>query len=474
LKIHFIGIGGISMSALAIIYRRLGHVITGSDMSIGHEMQDKLISNDIIVYEYHDEKNITNTNPELVVYTAAIPTDNQEILITKSQNIELVERADFFGDFTREFEFPVAVSGTHGKTTTTAIAATVAIELGLDPTVLLGGNCDNLGQDLNFRLSESAANKYMIYEACEYVDSFLKFYAKAGIVLNIEADHLDYFEDEDAIRESFSSFIEHIPKDGIAIVNYDDKNIRQILESKKNSESKYITANIVTYSVNGVNDCDYLAKNIQFDCHMNGIFDVIHQNKLLGTIKLNVKGHHNVSNSLAVISLFHNLGMPFEKISSGISKFTGTERRIQIMTDKYQSKNCKSNQYIKIYDDYAHHPTEIRASLTVLKKLASGRLWCVFQSHTYSRTKKLLAQFVKSLSIADRLITTDIYAAREINDGSISEDDIAKRVKDAVHIPNFHAIAEYLHQNMEYGDMLVVMGAGNVLEVTGIMLEQVI
>lgn len=442
-KIHFVGIGGISMSALAEILQHADFIISGSDMKSSN-ITDKLQNKGIKVYIGHKSANVDGS--DVVVYTAAVKEDNPEIIRAKELNLPIVERSTLLGEIMRKYKYSIGVSGTHGKTTTTSMVSMIFIEAGLDPTITVGGELDSIGG--NLRLGDS---QYFITEACEYVESFLKFYPFAGIILNIDADHLDYFKDLDAIQESFNNYAKLISQSGFLIANIDDDRVKEITSS--------VDCHIVTYGLNNKN-AEYTAKNITVNPKGFVGFEAVHKGETLGHIQLNIPGVHNVYNALASISCSISLGASFEHCKMALSKFGGTKRR-------FEYKGTFNNA--TVIDDYAHHPTEVKATLKAARSYPHNRIWCIFQPHTYTRTKKLLDEFSAAFDDADKVIVADIYAAREKDTGDIHSRDLVERLKrrgkESLYLPNFDSIQEYLSNNAQEGDLVITMGAGDIHKV---------
>ncbi|KOR26177.1 UDP-N-acetylmuramate--L-alanine ligase [Clostridium sp. FAM 1755] len=439
--IHFIGIGGISMSGLAEILLYHNFTVSGSDMN-SSPMTEKLKEKGANIYIGHKKENIKDA--DLIVYTAAISEDNPEIIEAKEKNIKLMDRADFLGNLMKGYKYNVAVSGTHGKTTTTSMLSHVALKANVDPTILVGGNLDII--DGNVRVGKS---DFFLTEACEYKSSFLKFFPYIGVILNIDADHLDYYKDLDDIKNAFSKFIKLIPKDGYLVAYGEDKNIQSIL--------KEANCNVVTY---GIDSGDIQASNIKYDEKACGNFDVVKNNEKLFSVKLNVPGKHNILNSLASICVALVSNMKNKDIVEGIESFFGTHRRFEL-------KGHKNN--VTVIDDYAHHPTEISATLSAAKKYPHKRIFCVFQPHTYSRTLTLFDDFTKCFDDADEIILADIYAAREKDTGVISSDMLGDKLKErglkCANFHNFDDIKNYLIENAKSGDLILTVGAGDIYKV---------
>ncbi|MDR0406017.1 MAG: UDP-N-acetylmuramate--L-alanine ligase [Clostridiales bacterium] len=438
-QVHFIGIGGISMSALAQILLTRGVKVSGSD-SRPSPITARLAQDGAEVRIGHGAENIKS--PDLVVYTAAIADDNPELLEARRRGIAVVERADFLGALTRDYTYPVAVSGTHGKTTVTAMLSCVLLHAGYNPTVLVGGELSQING--NFHVGGA---EHLIFEACEYVDSFLKFHPFAAIVLNVEEDHLDYFSGIAQIKASFRAFLEKIPNGGFAVLNSEDENVMRCAEG--------VACEKILYGANGA----YRARNVKFSDSGTASFTADYSGGAV-EVALGVRGVHNVSNALAVFAAASRLGVTPAHIADGLADFTGTRRRFE-----YKG----AFRGAAVYDDYAHHPTEITATLNAAKNIRHNKIWCVFQPHTYSRTKALLDGFAESLAAADRVIITDVYAAREPNDGVTRAETLAEKIKAAEYISDFHAIAEYLKANVSNGDLVITMGAGTITELSGLL-----
>lgn len=449
--IHLVGIGGTSMSGIAQILLNLGHIVTGSDLSNTPIIED-LKNSGIKISIPHNANNIIGA--DLIIYTAAIKKDNPEIIAAKEKHIPLLERSEALGELTEMFKETIAISGTHGKTTTSSMISLCFVEDNKDPSIQVGAEISNLGQ--NYRVGNS---DYFIIEACEYVESFLKFKPKSAIILNIEEDHLDYYTGINHIKSSFTKFANLLPSHGgNLIVNADDLNCLDIL--------KNIKCNITTYALNN-QDADFTAKNIVFDENGFPEFDTYIKNNLYLHIKLQVPGMHNVSDALACIAMCNKYKISDTAIKNGLAKFTGALRRFELVG--------KFND-ISIYDDYAHHPTEIVATLNALKEKKYNQSWVIFQPHTYTRTKAFLNDFASSLTLADNIIVTDIYAAREKDPGNISAKQIVDKIndlgKDAKYIPDFNDIVNYIIENAKPNDIVLTLGAGTVTNIGNMILKK--
>ena len=443
IHVHFIGIGGISMSGLAEILLDEGFTISGSD-SKESDLTKHLEAKGISVFYGQKASNII-PGIDLVVYTAAIHEDNPEFAEAKAQGLPMLSRAELLGQIMDNYEQSIAVAGTHGKTTTTSMISQILLEAKTDPTITVGGILEAING--NLRVGES---EVFISEACEYTNSFLNFRPKYSIILNVEAEHLDFFKDLDDIRKSFHKFAANTLADGATIINGEIDNYAEIVEG--------LPQKIITYGLNS--SYDYYAENVTYDEKACAIFSVMHDGQKIMDVHLNVPGKHNVSNSLAAIALCDIMNIPNEAVISGLLKFGGANRRFQ-----YKGKI----DGITIIDDYAHHPTEIKATLTAAANYPHERLVLVFQPHTYSRTKAFLDDFAEVLSMADVVVLADIYAAREQNTYGVSSKDILNLLKkkgtEAYYFPSFEEIEKFLLKNCINGDLLITMGAGNVVEI---------
>lgn len=449
-KIHMIGIGGVSMSGIAEILNHFGFSVTGSDTAIS-EYTESLIQHGIPVTIGHNTDLIAKA--DLVVYTAAIPADDPELIQAKKLFIPTIERADFLGLLTKAFNDTICISGTHGKTTTTSMISSCFLEGKLDPTIQVGAYFNQING--NYRLGNS---EYFIIEACEYVESFLKFYPKTEIILNIDNDHLDYFKDMEHINLAFKKYVKLLPANGLLVLNIDDPNCFAL--------SKYTDAKTVTFGIEN-QKANFVARNITYNKNGYVTFDTYYNNNFYKTISLSVTGHHNVYNALACISVCHMYGLNKEQIKNGLAKFTGAHRRFEFVG--------KFGNNVEVYDDYAHHPTEIRATAAAAKNKAYNKSWVIFQPHTYSRTKNLLEDFAKALTMFDNIIVTDIYAAREKNTFDIHSKDLVNEIsklgRKAYYISDFNEITEFVKKHALNNDLVVTLGAGTVTEISKMLAE---
>lgn len=448
-NIHMIGIGGVSMSGIAAILTNWGFNVTGSDW-VKSESTDKLNSMGIKVTIGHNLNDVAKA--DIIVYSAAIKKDDPEMLEAAKLNIPTIERADFLGELTRCFKDTICISGTHGKTTTTSMISLCFIEALKDPSIQVGAFLKAI--DGNYRIGNS---DHFIIEACEYVESFLKFSPKAEIILNIDNDHLDYFKTFENIKNAFIKYVKLLPNDGLLVTNGDDKNCLDL--------PQYTNAKILTYGINNKN-VDFYADNIIFDNNGFPEFDVYKNNSFFCKIKLSVPGTHNILNSLSCIALCDYYGIDKEYLQNALTKFTGAHRRFE-----FKGKLNGAS----IYDDYGHHPTEIVATSTSVNNKKHNKSWVVFQPHTYSRTKNLLDDFAKALLNFDNIIVLDIYAARETNTYNISSKDLVNKIislgKDAKYMPNFENCVTYLKNNVKENDIILTLGAGTVTQIGPMLLK---
>ncbi len=456
IKVHFIGIGGISMSGLAELLHTLRFEITGSDAKAS-TTTDHLEELGITVFYGQRPSNITN-DVKLVVYTTAVKENNPELMAARELGIPVIDRAELLGQIMKCYPDAIAVSGTHGKTTTTSMISLLLLDAGLDPTVSVGGILDGIGGNIRIGKSE-----HFVTEACEYTNSFLKFSPTTGIILNIEEEHLDFFKDLSDIRNSFKTFTSLLPEDGLLVLNADIENISLFTDELNCPYITYSTKKEGSPSTGAKHH--YFAGNIHYDENGFGQYSLYEDGVLLGEIHLHVVGDHNISNSLPAVAVARDLDIPLTTIQESLSRFTGTKRR-------FEYKGTIAG--VTIIDDYAHHPTEVTATLTAAKNYPHSRVWCVFQPHTYTRTRSFLKEFAESLSLADKIVLTDIYAARELDPGDISSKDLEallkEKGKDVIHISTFDEVQNYLLENCTNGDLLITMGAGDVVTIGNALL----
>ena len=440
--IHFIGIGGISMSGMAQVALTKGFKVTGSDRTQS-AITDKLIGHGAVIYIGHNAENVHGA--DLVVHTAAVHEDNPEMQEARRLGIRLIDRAEFLGAVMKEYAHAVGVSGTHGKTTTTGMLAHALMYTDIDPTISIGGELDLI--DGNIRCGQGDC---FITEACEYTNSFLKFFPTIALITNIEADHLDFFSGIEEIRESFRKFAELTKGIGSVVAMRDDENVRKALNGAEGLD-------IITYGMS--DSSDYYPSDIEYESGFPS-YDVMHKGEKICHLKLNVPGVHNVLNSLAAIAVCALMGIAPETAAKGIETFKGTHRRFEIRGTVNSAM---------VIDDYAHHPTEIKATLKAAKAFPHSRIITIFQPHTYSRTRTLWDDFVGAFDDTDELILTHIYAAREVFDGVTKPEDLAAEIKtrgvNTIYIEEFDDIIKKIRQEARDGDIIFTMGAGDITEI---------
>lgn len=446
--IHFIGIGGISMSGLAEILLSNNYKVSGTD-SKDSPIIKRLEKLGAEIFLDHKKENILEA--DLIVYTDAISKDNVELKAARDSKTQTIDRASFLGALMKNYTYSIAVSGTHGKTTTTSMLASITNHGNLEPTVLLGGQLDDIGGNVKIDSDE-----YILTEACEYKGNILKYFPTMAIILNIDEDHLDYFSDLDHIIDTFKGYARNLKEDSYLLANIDDPSMGEVIRESK--------AKLVTFGFS--KEADYRAEEVNYseDGYPSFILNI--KNKKKFPLKLKVMGKHNIYNSLASIAAAHIYGVNIEEVLKNMSLYNGVHRRLEF----------KGNfNGAHIYDDYAHHPTEIKATLDALQNKKDGEIYCIFQPHTFTRTKALLNSFSESFKGADQVIITDIYAARESDTGEVHSRDLAKKIRgkdvNAIYLPSFKKIEEYLASNVEEDDIIITMGAGNIYTVGESLLD---
>ena len=443
LHVHFIGIGGISMSGLAEILLEEGFQISGSDAKPS-PLTAALEKKGAEIFYGQKAENI-GSETELVVFTAAIHPDNPEYARAVELGLPMLTRAQLLGQIMKNYEMPIAIAGTHGKTTTTSMVSHILLQADTDPTISVGGILPAIRGNIRVGHSDT-----FVTEACEYTNSYLSFFPKVSVILNMDADHLDFFKDIDDIRRSFRKFAELVPSDGALIINADTPKYEDIIRD--------LPCRVITYGLE--NDAEYTAADITWDELGHASFTVLQNGQPAGTCSLKVPGIHNVSNALASVALARYLGLSDDVIAEGLRGFTGTDRRFQ-----YKG----SMDGVTVIDDYAHHPTEIEATLRAAGNYPHKTLWCVFQPHTYTRTKALLGEFAKALTLADRVVLAEIYAARETDTLGISSADLCEQIRalgtSCEYFSTFAQIEDFLRKSCTQGDLLITMGAGDVVNI---------
>lgn len=438
--IHLIGIGGVSMSGIAEMLQAQGAIVTGSDIAeskITKHLEEKGIT---IFYGHHPE---IIKEADIVIYTAAInPSDPERMEATKLHK-ESYERAAFLGKLMLSYQNALCISGTHGKSTTTGMVSSIFMEAKLDPTIQIGAILPAINST-----SRIGSNAYLIMEACEYVDSFLQFHPTAAIITNVDNDHLDYFKNLENIKKSFGKYANLIPEDGYLIYNADDGNSQYLKDST--------SASIITYGIQ--NEATFTAQNIKTNALGYYSFDVYQQQEFFQSIDLQLNGYHNIYNCLAAIALASIYIKDKDIIKKGIEKYHGVERRFEFIGLYKEAR---------IFDDYAHHPTEINTIVKNLKTMKYNKSIAIFEPHTYSRTKEHVDEFAEILKNFDEVIITKIYAAREENIYNIKEEDLCSKINQtypnkAKCILDFKDIKEYLSKNTEKDDLIITIGAGTI------------
>lgn len=440
-RIHMIGIGGSGMCPLAEILHSKGYILSGSDNNESDPLK-RIRALGIKVYMGHSAENIENA--ELVVYSAAISADNPELTQARRRGIPTMERSHLLGALTRKFENVIGVCGTHGKTTVTSMITQILYFNNLDPTAVIGGRLPLLGT--NGRCGKS---EHMVCESCEFVDTFLQLSPDVSVLLNIDDDHLDYFGTMDNLVASFRKFIS---MSRTAYVNGDDPLVRKAADG--------ISAKVITFGLSP--DNDFYAANIQQGA-LGFEFDVVKNGALQGRLHMRIPGEHNIYNGLAAFAVAFDLGISPEGIDSAVSKFTGAGRRFEFLCEK----NGRT-----LVDDYAHHPTEIEATLKAARSLDYKRIIAVFQPFTFSRTALLKDEFVSALSHADKVVLTPIMGSREKNTYGIRSEDIAKMLPDAVVKESFDDVADYVCETAVEGDLIITMGGGDIYKAAYIIREK--
>ncbi len=432
-RAHLVGIGGVSMSPLAEVLHGAGLTITGSDMQDSPTVA-RLRSVGIHVVIGHKAENIQGA--QCIIRTAAVHDDNPEIAAARAAGIPVFERAQAWGAIMRHYKNALCVSGTHGKTSTTSMCTHIFMAAQADPTVMIGGTLPMLG--VGHRVGKGDT---IILESCEYCDSFLSFFPTVAVILNVDADHLDYFADLAAVQRSFRSFAALVPQEGWVVANAEDENTVCALSG--------LDRPTLTF---GVEQGDVTACNLRW---LNGMgeFDVLVRGEHYAHVRLQVPGVHNVKNALAAAAAAYVLHLPGSAVEHGLGEFIGAGRRFE---HKGEYRGAQ------IYDDYAHHPGELEALLTTAKTLGYQRVVCAFQPHTYTRTKELFDDFVRVLPLADVVVLAEIYAAREQNTIGISSRDLAAHLPGAIFCPSLEEVTQTLAQLARPGDLILTVGAGSI------------
>ncbi len=443
-KIHFIGVGGISMISLAEIFINKGYFVSGSDSNYSEDIK-KLEKTGLKFLGANSAQNITDA--DIIVYTAAVKPGNPEYDAAVLSGKPMLVRAEVLGYIMSFYKNSIAICGTHGKTTVTSMISYIFEKLLFDPTILVGAHLDLIGGTMKHGKSD-----YFIAEACEYKRSFLEFYPFCEVVLNVEPDHMDYYKDADDYHSAYDSFLNNLNPDGFAVINSDDADLLKICENHKNIKT-------ITFSINS--PAEIKAENITAD-KSGTHFDVYINRKKNCRVSVPVFGKHNISNVLAAIACAYGFGITVSDAAGALSEFSGADRRFE-----YRGKTSSGAD---VYDDYAHHPTEIKATIDILSMLPHASSICIYQPHTYSRTKAFFDEFSTAFTGVDTLIFADIYAARESDDGTVSSKMLAESARkngiNALYLGDFDAIVEYVNKISKENDVVIVMGAGDIINMT--------
>lgn len=442
-NIHFVGAGGIMMSSLALLTFDLGYDVTGSDRGDGHLIK-RLKDAGIPIYREHTVENLKD-NCAALIYTVAISEDNPEYVEAQRRGVPCISRADYLGYIMTGYKQRVGIAGMHGKSSCTSMCAEIFIghgkRTGNRPTIISGA--EYAAMDGAYYIGDRDS---FVFEACEYMDSFLDFNPTVAVLLNADLEHIDYFKSLDQIIESFGKYAALTGEDGCAIVCADDDNIMQSVKDYK--------GRIITFGIE--KKADFYAQNINHTCGSQE-FDVYVYGEFSAHVILPASGRHNVLNALAAFASAYVCGIPVSDIVDGLASYTGAKRRMEYKGSLHGA--C-------VYDDYGHHPTEVRATLSGAKEFCKGRLICAFQPHTYSRTLALIDDFESAFESADRVVFADIYAAREQNTYNVSSKMISDRLGDkGIYAGDFDSVAKTLTKLASPGDTIVVMGAGDIYKV---------
>ena len=432
-RAHLIGIGGVSMAPLAEVLHGAGMAITGSDMRESPAVEH-LRSLGIPIHIGHRAENLGGA--ELVIRTAAAHDDNPEVAAAHAAGVPVFERAQAWGAIMRGYKHALCISGTHGKTTTTSMCTHIIMAAGLDPTVMIGGTLPLLGAGHRVGKGDT-----IILESCEYCNSFLSFFPTVAVILNIEADHLDFFKDLDDVERSFRRFADLVPEGGRIIANRDDENTMRTLAGEERPVTTF-----------GLAEGDVHAAGLTWEKGLPA-FDVIYRGEVYAHVSLSVPGLHNVKNALAAAASAIALGVPGEAVSKGLAQFRGAGRR-------FEHKGTYNGA--QVYDDYAHHPGELKALLDTARTLGYDRVICAFQPHTYTRTAALFDDFVEVLQKPDVTLLAEIFAARETNDIGISSRDLAEKIPGARYCATLPQVTAALRELARPGDLILAVGAGDI------------
>ena len=445
-RVHFVGIGGISMSGLALILKQRGYTVTGSDIRTS-QSTDCLEANGVKVYMGHDAANAAEC--DLLIYTASISAENPELVYAREHDIPTMDRGMLLGQIMQAYNNCISIAGTHGKTTTTAMISTVFELTKQDPTIHIGGVLPLIGGSI-----KPGGKDYFITEACEYVESFLKLSPTCIVLLNIDMDHLDYFRDLDHIISAFDRFADKLPADGYLLGYGDDPNVRRVLKGRV----------CETFGMQEGNT--WTAQNVSYDVSGCTHFDVYREDAFITHVSIPLLGEHNCLHALAAVAVAVHYGIDAAQAGASLAEFVGADRRFQHKGDFNGAK---------LIHDYAHHPSEIASTLANARYMAPKRIWCIFQPHTYTRTKALFDEFVHAFDEADVLVLTDIYSAREPFDPTVSSkmlaEAIAARGKKVIYEADMSRIAEMLKKDVGTDELVITMGAGSINQLDDMILK---
>lgn len=439
-RVHMIGIGGSSMSGIAVLLKNRGYTVTGSDRSDGESMRS-LRTQGFRVTVGTSPDNVEGV--DLVVYSMVVSEDDIELKTARKKGIPTIERSVLLGQISDEFGTSIAVCGTHGKTTVTSMLAQILVETDMDPTVHIGGVLNAIGGSVR-----SGKSSLFLTEACEYRRSFMNIRANIGILLNIDADHLDYYRDIEEIETAFGDFLNKIPQDGWVLGNGDDKRaVRQLGRVRCSCETFGVSEN-----------CDYRMINVSEDGDGYVSFDMLHGNETLCSVRTGVPGMFNAFNALAALAAVHRLNVDMNAAAQIIQRFCGAHRRFEL-TGTYHGA--------ELFHDYGHNPAEIKNAIHIARKRCkSGKLWAVIQPHTFSRVKTLFDDYLTCAEEADTVLVTEIFAARETDPGDISSEMLVESMKkqgvNAVFTRSFQEAAELLQSQLKKGDLVITLGCGNI------------
>lgn len=442
-NVHFIGIGGSGMFPLAHILKEKGFNVSGSDIYESDTLQ-QVRSLGIEVFNEHSANNVQGK--DLVVFSAAIKEENPEIKAAKAAGIPIIERSVMLGLIFNKYEHSIGVSGTHGKTTTTSMITSVLIDADKNPTALIGATLKKIGGN-----SCVGNSDIMVTEACEYVDSFLQLFPKISVITNIEADHLDYFGTLENVVKSFKKYA--LQTSQIVVANGDSEIVRNATTN--------LPAETLYFGLS--EDNEYYAKNIRYNAMQRASFDIFHQSNNVAHVDLSIPGKHNIYNSLAAYIVCEKSGISSKTFEKSIKDFTGAHRRFEVLLKK---------DGITIVDDFAHHPTEIKTTLSAASKMGFKRVWAIFQPHTFSRTFMFQNEFAEALSIADEVVISDILPVRETNTYGVESTDITNKIKGSYYIPTFEEISEFIVKSVQPGDLVITLGGGNIYKCANMIVDK--